>query len=150
MGCFTPKSDSELNSERLLPKGEYDFEVSKAIDKTFKSGSIGIALTVTVFQPDGTCRLVNDNLVFTDAAMFKVSQFSKCVGLYEKYSQGEINAIDCERRSGRCKVDIEPEGEFPAKNVIKGYVVPKVKPQAQSPDSIAKEQESNPDWDITP
>lgn len=134
MPRFTPKSDNELNAERLLPEGEYDFEVSKAVDKTFKSGSVGIALTLMVFTPDGTSRIVNDNLVFSESAMFKVSQFSKAVELYEKYTLGEIDAADCEGRTGRCKVGIEPEGEYPAKNKIKSYVVPKsVKATATAP-----------------
>lgn len=139
---FTPKSDSELNKERLLPEGEYDFEINKAADKTFKTGAVGIALTVMVYAPDGTARLVNDNLVFSDAAMFKVSQFSKCVGLYEKYKEGEISFTDCEGRSGKCKVGIEPEGEYPAKNKIKSYVVPKLKREAQPIDSVAKESQT--------
>jgi hypothetical protein len=144
---FSPKSDSELNAEKLLPAGEYDFEVTKAINKTFRSGSVGIALTVMVYAPDGTRRLVSDNLVFSDATIFKLSQFSKCVGLYEKYQQGEIDAADCEGKAGRCKLDIEPEGEFPAKNRIKSYVVPKAKREAQNADSIAKQQD-DPDWDV--
>lgn len=147
MPKFTPKSDKELNAENLLPVGEYDFEITKAINKQFQTGSQGIALTVMVFTADGTGRLVNDNLVFSDKAMFKVSQFAKATGLYEKYSQGEIDASDCERRTGRCKVDIEPEGEYPAKNKIKSYVAPKANRQAQDADSIAREQ-SDPDWDV--
>lgn len=150
MPKFSPKSDKELNEANLLPVGEYDFEISKAENKTFRSGSTGIALTVMVYTPDGTARLVNDNLVFSDAAMFKVSQFSKCVGLYEKYSAGDIDASDCVHRSGKCRVDIEPEGDYPAKNKIKSYVVPKLKRENQPAESIAQEQSGNPDWDITP
>jgi hypothetical protein len=125
MPSFKPKSDSELNSERLLPKAEYDFEVTKAEDKRFSTGSEGIALTVMLFVSDGTQRLCNDNLVFSEKAMFKVSNFAKATGLYEQYKAGRIDASDCEGRVGRCKVDIEPEGEFPAKNKITTYVVPK-------------------------
>jgi hypothetical protein len=125
MPSFTPKSDSELNAERLLPDGEYGFEILGAENKRFGTGSEGIALKVGVYLPTGACRFVNDNLVFTDKAMFKVSQFCKCVGLYERYKAGQLDAEDCKGRTGRCKLATEPEGEFQAKNKVSSYIVPK-------------------------
>lgn len=127
MPTFTPKSDSELQSERLLPKGEYDFEILKAENKISKTSGAGmIALTVGVYTGNGDRQQwVNDNLVFVEKAMFKVSQFAKATGLYQLYKAGRIDAQDCVGRGGRCKVDIEPEGDYPAKNKITSYVAPK-------------------------
>lgn len=125
MPSFIPKSESDLNAERLLPKGEYDFEIGKAENKRFSTGSEGIALTVNIFTQDGAIRLVNDNLIFMESCMFKLSNFCKATGLYEHYKAGRLDAADCVGRNGRCKLDIEPEGEYPAKNKVTSYVVPK-------------------------
>ena len=153
MPSFTPKSDSELNAERLLPKGEYDFEIGKAENKLFKTGSQGIALTLNVYTPDGSIRLVNDNLIFMDSCMFKVSNFCKATGLYEHYKAGNLDAQDCVSRAGKCRIDIEAEGEFPAKNKVTSYVVPKEQrkaPQPQAAKVVVATKATEPDSDETP
>lgn len=153
MPAFTPKSDKELNEENLWPEAEYDFEVIKADDKKFNTGSLGIALSIRLYDQDGAMRMVNDNLVFTDRAMFKVSQFCKCVGLYEQYKAGRLDAADCQQRSGRLKLGIEPEGEYPAKNKVKTYIVPKEmrKPaQAQAAKVTAPALQANSEPDDCP
>lgn len=135
MPSFVPKTDSELAAERLLPKGEYDFDIIKAENKTSKtSGAPMIVLTVGVYPGDSDRQQwVTDNLVFVEKAMFKVSQFAKAVGLEAAYRAGNIDAQDCVGRAGRCKVDIEPEGEYPAKNKITSYVIPKATPEGVRP-----------------
>jgi hypothetical protein len=136
MPAFQPKTEKELASENLLPVGEYDFEVLGAANKTSqRTGAQMIELKVGVYLPTGAVRFVNDNLVFVDKAIFKISQFCKCTGLYERYKAGQLDAEDCKGRSGKLKLGIEPEGEYPAKNKVSSYVIPKEfrKPeQAQS------------------
>jgi hypothetical protein len=146
---FTPLPESAFKRPSfVLPRGEYDFEVYKAENKTFGSGASGIALTLMVFRDDGSHRLVDENLVFSEAALFKVSDFAKCVGIYAKYEAGEIDAAHCQGKSGRCFIVIQPpKDSYKEKNKVSRFIVPTA---TQSPDSIAKEQESNPDWDITP
>jgi hypothetical protein len=138
MPQFNPKSDKEIAAENLLPAGEYDFEIIGAENKRFSTGSEGIALRVGVYTSTGAQRFVNDNLIFQDNCMFKVSNFAKSVGLYDAYKAGNIDAQDCIGRSGKCKLKIEPEGDYPAKNSVASYVAPKAanaeprRPQAQS------------------
>lgn len=136
MPQFTPKSDKELAAENLLPVGEYDFEILGAENKTFNTGSEGIALKVGIYTSSGAVRFVNDNLIFVDKAMFKVSQFCKCVGLYESYKAGNLDAEDCKARAGKCKIGIEPEGEYPAKNKVSSYVIPKEFKKPEQPQSL--------------
>lgn len=114
-----------------MPVGEYNFEIIGAENKRFSTGSDGIALKVGVHTDTGAVRFVNDNLVFTDKAMFKVSQFCKCVGLVTQYEAGELDAEDCKGRVGKLRISVEPEGEYPAKNKVAGYIVPKSGPAAQ-------------------
>lgn len=156
MASFTPKSDSELQNERLLEIAEYDFSIIKAEDKKSKTtGAEMIALTVGVYTGEGDRQQwVNDFLVFTDKAMFKVSQFCKATGLYGLYKAGNLSARDCHGRVGRCKVGIEPERDgYPAKNKITSYVIPKEanaaasdEPPLREPDFIPQDSEKMP-WD---
>lgn len=127
MPSFRPKTDKELAAENLLPIDPiYDFEVMGAeLTRSKSSGNEMIALKVGVFTETGACRFVNDNLVFTEKAMFKVSQFCKATGLYERYKAGNLDAEDCKGRTGKLKLGIEPEGEFPAKNKVASYIIPK-------------------------
>lgn len=138
MPTFKPKTDKELQAENLLPIGEYDFEILGAENKTFRTGSEGIALKVGVFTSSGAQRFVNDNLIFQDNCMFKVSNFCKCVGLYEAYKAGNLDAEDCKGRGGKLRLKIEEEGEYPAKNVVANYVAPKAanaEPKRSQPQS---------------
>lgn len=118
---FTPKSEKEINDERLLPEGEYSFEVSGAEAAQSKKGNDMIVLTVRVYKPDGSFVLVTDYLL--EAMLYKLLHFCQAVGLEEKYNQGILDANDCIGKTGVLKLKIDPEGDYPAKNSIKDYVV---------------------------
>lgn len=138
MPQFVPIPQSELKRNRLLPKGKYDFEILRAENKTFNSGSQGIALKVGVFNENGGQQWIDDYLVFVDKAIFKVADFCACVGLQDKYEAGELDARDCVGRSGQCRVGIEEQDGYEPKNKITGYIAPKAanaEPQRSQPQS---------------
>lgn len=154
---FTPKTDDELNKERLLPEGEYDAEVTRAKDdKSKTSGADMIKLTLTVYGPDGLGRLIDDYLVSTPNAVFKVNQFAKAAGLKEKYDSGVITADDCVGRGVRVKVGYdEGDGQYQAKNKISAYIDPNKRrtvQQSRPPrptteaQAIASTRSDDPDW----
>lgn len=67
-----------------LPIGEYEVIVTKAEVKSSQAGNPMIALQLTVrddVPQEGAKRKFFDNLVFTEAAMFKVHQFAGSVGI---------------------------------------------------------------------
>lgn len=125
---FTPKNDDELNP--ILPEGIYGFEISKGEDKVSKikeDGSGGnemIELLIRVFKPDGSFILVNDYLM--EAILYKVSHAARACGLYEKYESGSLHGEDFVGKTGELKLGIQKaSGNFPEKNTVKDYVVPK-------------------------
>lgn len=102
---FTPKSDKELAEERLLPEGEYGFEISGAVDKVSKAGNDMIELTVRVFKDDGNFLLVTDYLM--EAILYKVAHACKACGLYDRYENGNLEADDFVGKTGQLKLGIQ-------------------------------------------
>lgn len=116
---FTPKTKEELEFENLLPKGEYDFEVVKAEDAVSKkSGAEMIKVNLKVFHGNGF-QFVTDYLM--EAMAFKLRHFFETVGMIESYNAGQIQSADLIGVAGKVQIDIEPAGEYPAKNVVKDY-----------------------------
>jgi hypothetical protein len=117
---FTPKSERELQEERLLPEGVYNFEVAEAEDAVSKKGNEMIAVTLRVFSDSGRALLVDDYLM--EAMLFKLLHFCEATGLSAKYAAGTLEAQDCIGRGGKVKLAHEEKGGFPPRNVVKDYV----------------------------
>jgi len=125
---FTPRSveDLELDEKKreealLLQKGDYDFEVTEAIEKTSKSGNPMIQVRLKVFHED-SFRFVTDYLM--EKMAFKLRHFAESVGLLEEYNAGQFDASNLVGASGVVKLEIEPaKGQFSAKNSVKDYAV---------------------------
>ena len=118
---FTPKSEKELNEERLLPEGNYPFQISQAESKLSKKGNEMIELLVRVYKPDGQFILVTDYLM--EAMMFKLLHCCQACGLEEQYNQGILDARDFIGKTGMLKLKIDPEKDgFPPKNSVKDYI----------------------------
>lgn len=119
---FKPKTQKELDLERLLPDGEYDFEVAYAEDKTSSTGNPMIAVKLSVFAADGGTRSVRDWLM--EKMAFKLRHFAYATGMGAEYESGELAAANIVGRSGRCKIASEEgKGDFPASNKVKDYIV---------------------------
>lgn len=132
MPNFNPIPISELKRNRLMERGTYDFEVRSAENKTFQTGSKGILLKCTVFPPNGGEKWMDCNLVFSPKALFQVADFCATVGLLANYESGNLDARDCEGRSGKCRVGVEEQEGYDPRNKITGFVVPKVVSQPQA------------------
>lgn len=139
---FTPKSDKELAEERIMPEGEYGFEISGGEDKTSKAGNEMIQLTVRVFKDDGKFNLVTDYLM--ESMMYKISHAAKACGLEDKYNLGQLTGEDFIGKTGMLKLGIQKdkEGQYPDKNVIKDYIVPKEGEAAAVPKGSNKAAET--------
>lgn len=124
---FEPKTEAEINEQRLLAPGEYDYEVQAAKDHVSSAGNESIKLTLRVFGNDGKV-LVDDYLGGTAKMAWKLRHYAESCGLLSKYESGEISPEDCEGRTGRCILDIQGERKsesgqmFRAKNTVKDYV----------------------------
>lgn len=135
---FTPRSVEDLELEEkkreealLLQKGDYDFEVTEAIEKTSKSGNPMIQVRLKVFHED-SFRFVTDYLM--EKMAFKLRHFAESVGLLEEYNAGQFDASNLVGASGVVKLEIEPaKGAFAAKNSVKDYAIRGGSKNVQSP-----------------
>jgi Protein of unknown function (DUF669) len=135
---FTPQTEEEINSFKLLPDGEYDFTVVYAEDKVSEKGNEYIFLKLQVWDFDG-----RERLIFTNLAFIKLlKHFCDITGLQDKYQHGEIFAADCLNKMGRCILKIQqgnkkPDGSYyPDKNVVEDYIIKK-------PSTIQQIQDDN-------
>lgn len=120
---FKPKSDADLSTGNLLPKGEYDFEVISAVDKVSKANNEMIELKLLIYIDGTPARQVFDYLM--ESVAYKLKHFCYAVGLSKKYDDGTITAFDCNGVSGRCKIGIKQDktGQYPPNNNVTDYVV---------------------------
>lgn len=119
---INPKTEQECNAGLILPAGIYDFEVTKALDKTSKAGNEMIELQLAIYTDDGSMRYVRDWLM--DSVAYKLRHFAYAVGLVSEYEAGNIEAIDCEGRSGKAKIVIKKDDQYGEQNRVADYIVP--------------------------
>lgn len=141
---FKPKSEKEIALNGLWPDGFYEFEVTEAEETTSQAGNDMVKLKIKVYNDEGASRTVYDYLVGTESAQFKVRGFASAVGLIDQYESGNLDAVEMEGRTGKCKLVIQKDrnGSFPDKNAIGAYVAQAEKPKAPAPSrSVAKPAE---------
>lgn len=123
---FSPKTEEELQSALLLPKGEYLFCVKGAENAVSKRGNEMIKLSISTWDNDAKEYFLYDYLL--ESMPGKLKHFCDAVGLENLYSKGALSAHDCVNKEGVLLIDVEggqlrPEGgNYPPKNVIKDYI----------------------------
>jgi hypothetical protein len=118
----TPKTAKEIAESGLWPAGTYDYEVLTAEDTISKAGADMIKLKVKIFNDEGNSQIVFDYLL--DAMPAKLRHAAEAFGLIEEYEAGGFDAIECEGKTGRCKVTIQKDktGSYPDRNSISDYI----------------------------
>jgi hypothetical protein len=133
---FTPLSDEEAAAQSgdLWPPGTYDYEIREATEETSKAGNDMFKLEIWIFSKDGERKLLWDYLVASEKATWKIHQFAASCGLTEQYKTGALMVAEIVGRTGMCDVVTQKAtDDFPAKNVIKGYVKAKDAPASSRP-----------------
>lgn len=127
---FQPKSEKDIQSAMLLPKGDYDFEVLEAADTKSKSGNDMIKVNLGIYQGDAIRIRVFDYLL--SAMEAKLRHFCDTCGILAAYEAGTLCAADCKGRAGRVRLIIEEDetGKYDPKNVVKDYICRAAKPLA--------------------
>lgn len=128
---FKAKTEEQIRSAMLLPKGEYQFEVLSAEDTTSKkSGAEMIKVNLGIYNGEAIAARVFDYLM--PAMEAKLRHFCDCTGLLAQYQAGTLCAEDCKGRTGRCKlaVEVDETGKYEDKNAVKDYVCRAAKPLA--------------------
>lgn len=109
--------------------GEYDFIIYMAEEGKSRAGNDMLTLTLHVFNRDGEKKNLKDYIVATAGGAWKARHMMESIGLAKRYDQGIIEPREIEGKPGRCKLLVEPAGEYPAKNSVVDYLVNK---QAES------------------
>lgn len=121
---FEPKSREELSN--LLPEGNYQGTIDNAEEKQSSSGNPMIVLRVGVYDSEGNKRIITDRLILIESMQWKLYDFCESADLMDCYDAGELSAASCIDRTVHCKVvRKKAEGEYPEKNEIKTYYLPK-------------------------
>jgi hypothetical protein len=126
---LTPKTEQELN--QLWPAGEYNFEILERAgnfetkDTTSQKGNEMIALAVKVINYQCDSIVVFDYLM--ESIAYKLRHAAAACGLLGQYETGELYANQFIGKTGRLilKTEKDKTGQYPDKNAIKDYCVPK-------------------------
>lgn len=118
---FQPKTEKEIAESRLLPNGEYDFEIIEAKEKTSAAGNDMIELKLRVSNGDGIARMLTDYLLPKRAA--KLRNCCAACGVLQKYESGLVSDDDFPGKRGRLKLAIEKKRGYPDRNVVADYLV---------------------------
>lgn len=138
---FTPKTEDELNTFEVFPKGEYDFDVVKAADKISSNGNPMIEISISIYAQDGRKNNVFDYLL--EIVAYKLKHFCEAVGLSKEYQAGTLTADMCLNRAGKCIIGIQPKkGEYAEKNIVKDYIP--LDAAAAALDAFSKREEDIP------
>lgn len=147
----TPLSEKEADdqSANLWPDGEYDFEVKEASEETSNAGNDMFKLELWIYNQEGGRRIVFDYLVSSEKSAWKIRHFAASCGLLPQYEAGQLIESEIVGRTGRCAIATQPaKDNYPAKNVVRGYVKAAATSRASVPSSRAKAPAGDIDDDI--
>lgn len=122
---FPVYSDDELNemqSFKLMPNGDYDFQVIEAKDTHSKKGNPMIELKIKVWDSDGREYLIFDYLL--EQFAWKIKHFCQSTGLEHKWESGDLNADDCLGKCGIADIYTQKskDPQYSDKNAVKNYL----------------------------
>lgn len=141
--------DSKKYQASAPPKGgDYTFYVTSAEDKVSTNGNdmIKLKLEVTIPGRDKSIS-VYDNLVASDAALFKIKQFCDAVGLV--FEDNELTARNCLSKSGYARFALGmPKQDGNRYLEVKEYY-PANQKSSTTPQSEAVDNEVAPITDTT-
>lgn len=136
-----PLTLDQAKAGDLIPPGNYQFEVMEAKESISKAGNDMIELKLKVFMPDGRERILFDYLM--EKLEYKLAHFFECVGLFDKYSAGDVSADDCWGKSGELKVHIQKDknGQYPDKSAVADYLLTPAQSAAKVERKVAAKDE---------
>ena len=120
---FNPCSEQELADKRLLPKGDYDFEILEAWERTSEAGNPMIEVKVRVTRNGSNLtRIVPDYLHAKKAD--KLRHCCAACDLMAEYETGSLNEVDFKGKRGRLRLAVERgRNGYASRNVIDDYLV---------------------------
>lgn len=122
----TPRTEEEIKWIKLLPEGDYEFEVFDSIDETSSKGNEMIHVILLIKKNNREYK-IHDYLMDTEEMAFKLRHFCDSTGLSEFYNSGNIESSKIKSKKGYAKITIkhDKKGIYDPKNVVKDYIVNK-------------------------
>jgi hypothetical protein len=124
---FDPRTEEQCRApRRVLPKGDYPFEIIAAYDKVSKAGHPMIEMRVRLYEGEKVAAQVFDYLLPGENMAYKLRHCCAACGLLAQYETGDLAPDMLVGRGGKAKVNIQKDkdGEREDKNVITDYIVP--------------------------
>ena len=120
---FEPKTEKQIQEERLLPEGAYDFEIIEATDETSKAGNDMIKIKMIIHHEERARGPVTDYLMPSFPS--KLRHCCDSIGLLAEYEKGTLEAMFFVGLTGKVKLVIKEDkaGTYPPKNEVKDYVL---------------------------
>lgn len=121
MTFYVPKTDDQLQSESLLPVGEYDFKVLEAQETKSKSDNPMLKVKLNVLSESGSQHVYDYIVPSSNFGERKLKAFARAIGLETEYTSGTLTADMCEGKLGRVNIGVqEASGGYDAKNIVTG------------------------------
>lgn len=121
---FNPADAAGPSSSTPLPEGVYTLVVREAEERQSQRGNDMIAL-VLEYEQDGTRGSINEYLVSTPQAVFKIEQFCRAAGLVDQFQSGTLLPGDCLGKEVRAQVVIEAGTDsWPDRNKVGEFLPP--------------------------
>lgn len=115
MEISKPLSKEESKNGDVIPEGVYSFTVADAAEAVSKAGNDMIKVKLKLFMPDGSERIKIDYVM--EAMKYKMAHFFDCLGLWDDYQSGAVDADDCIGKSGQVKIIVK-DGQSDVKDYI--------------------------------
>lgn len=144
---FAPKTEEQINAERLWAVGAYPFEILEGEDTTSKEGNDMIKLKIQLFNQEGDNIIVFDYLL--EKMAYKLRHCAEACNLLDKYQTGELQGSDFVGKTGSAKLFVKKDktGQYQDQNAIADYIVQKgemqsvqATPSAAAPQSVLNDE----------
>lgn len=135
---YKPATQKQVNEARLVPSGDYDFEIVKAEPKASKEKQRPMLIVNHKIFVGESFRFINQMFMLDDDSFGKLRNLCECVGLLEKYEAGTLEPQDLVATAGKLKLKVGYD-DFRGEDVNKvtRYIVPKVGDEAK-PKTVKK------------
>lgn len=122
---FNPITEQEFSDRKLLPRGDYDFEILDAWEKTSEAGNPMIEVKVRVSRNGGSMSRDLSDYLHTKRPE-KLRHCCAACDLMAEYESGSLEEDDFKGKCGRLRLGVERGRRgYASRNVIEDYLVPR-------------------------
>jgi len=123
---FQPFTEQDISDRKLLPKGDYDFEILDAWEKTSEAGNPMIEVKVRISRNGSALSRVLADYLHAKKPE-KLRHCCAACGLMAEYESGSLSDGDFKGKRGRLRLAVERgRNGYASRNVIDDYLVSRI------------------------